>query len=113
MEFILNKLKQKQKQKLSFVPYSCVSILFLHKSYFKYDYYFLQNKRLVMMIYSGIPGAPPPPPKKNTEQSIQSIFQDFALIKGYIFSPCWIEHLFLIVITPRSSYLVENFSFYE
>ena len=28
------------------------------------------------------------------------------------FSPCWIGHLFLI-ITPRSSNLVENFLFYE
>ena len=27
--------------------------------------------------------------------------------------PCWIEHLFLIIITPRSSNLVENFLFYE
>ena len=25
------------------------------------------------------------------------------------FSPCWTEHLFLIIITPRSSTLVENF----
>ena len=29
------------------------------------------------------------------------------------FSPRWIEHLFLIIITPRSSNLVENFLFYE
>ena len=29
------------------------------------------------------------------------------------FSPCWIEHLFLVIITPRSSNLVENFLFYE
>ena len=29
------------------------------------------------------------------------------------FSPCWIEDLFLIIITPRSSNLVENFLFYE
>ena len=29
------------------------------------------------------------------------------------FSPCWIEHLFLIIMTPRSSNLVENFLFYE
>ena len=29
------------------------------------------------------------------------------------FSPCWIEHLFLIIITPRSSNLVENFLFHE
>ena len=29
------------------------------------------------------------------------------------FSPCWIEHLFLILITLRSSNVVENFLFYE
>ena len=58
-------------------------------------------------------GWPPPPPKKNTEQSIQSIFQDFALINSYLISPCWIEHLFLIIIKPRSSNLVENFLFHE
>ena len=29
------------------------------------------------------------------------------------FSPCWIEHLFLIIMTPRSSNSVENFLFYE
>ena len=29
------------------------------------------------------------------------------------FSPCWIEHLFLIIMTPRLSNLVENFLFYE
>ena len=27
----------------------------------------------------------------------------------FSFSPCWIEHLFLIIITPRSSNLDENF----
>ena len=27
------------------------------------------------------------------------------------FSPCWIEHLFLIIIKPRSSNSVENFNF--
>ena len=51
--------------------------------------------------------------QKKTEQSIQSIFQDFALINCYLFSPCWIEYLFFIIITPRSSNLVENFLFYE
>ena len=51
-----------------------------------------------------IPGGP-----QKTEQSIQSIFQDFALINSYLFSPCRIEHLFLIMITPRSSNLVDNF----
>ena len=58
--------------------------------------------------YMYIPGGP-----QKTEQSIQSSFQDFALTNSYLFSPCWIEHLFLIMITPRSSNLVENFSFHE
>ena len=41
-------------------------------------------------------------------------FQDFALINSVcFFLPCWIEHLYLIIITPRSSNLVENFLFYE
>ena len=52
-----------------------------------------------------IPGGP-----KITEQSI---FQNFALINNYLFSPCWIEHLFLVIITPRSLNLVENFLFYD
>ena len=52
-----------------------------------------------------IPGGPP------TNGTVD--FQDFALINSYLFSPCWIEHLFLIIITPRSSNLVENFLFYE
>ena len=69
---------------------------------------------------NNIPGAPPPPKKKKkkkkkkkTEQSIQSIFQDFALINSYLFSLCWIEHLLLMMLTPRSSNLVENFLSYE
>ena len=40
-------------------------------------------------------------------------FQDFALINKLISSLCWIEHLFPIIITSRSSNLIENFSFYE
>ena len=64
--------------------------------------------KLYTYIYIYIPGGP-----EKTEQSIQSIFQDFALINNYLFSPCWIEHLFLIIITPRSLNLVENFLFYE
>ena len=40
-------------------------------------------------------------------------FQDFALINSYLFSPCWIEHLFLFIITPRSFNLVKNYLFYE
>ena len=40
-------------------------------------------------------------------------FQDFALINSYLFSPCWIEHLFFFIITPRSFNLVNKFLFYE
>ena len=40
-------------------------------------------------------------------------FQDFALINSYLFSPCWIEHLFLFIITPRSFNFVKKFLFYE
>ena len=54
--------------------------------------------------YAPIPGGP-----EITEQSIQSIFRTLQLFS----SPCWIEHLFPIIITPRSSNLVENFLFYE
>ena len=36
-----------------------------------------------------IPGGP-----EITEQSIQTIFQDFALINNYLCAPYWIEHLF-------------------
>ena len=38
-------------------------------------------------------------------------FQDFALINSYLCSPCWIEHLFLFIITPRSFNLVKKFLF--
>ena len=51
------------------------------------------------------------PTKNGTVDTVD--FQDFALINSYLFSPCWIEHLFPIIITPRSSNLVENFSFHE
>ena len=54
-----------------------------------------------------IPGGP-----EITEQSIQSIFRNLLIIKLFS-SPCWKEHLFPIIITPRSSNLVENFLFYE
>ena len=47
-----------------------------------------------------------PPKKRNSRYSR---FFRLALINSYLFSPCWIEHLFLIIITPRSSNLVENF----
>ena len=63
---------------------------------------------LLIFFFFCIPGGP-----QKTEQSIHTIFQDFVLINSYFFSPCWIEHLFLIIITPRSSNSVENFLFYE
>ena len=52
----------------------------------------------------------PPPPNEIVDRVD---FSGLALINSYLFSPCWIEHLFLIIITPRSSNLVENFLFYE
>ena len=64
-----------------------------------------------VVLYSGnspIPGGP-----EITEQSIQTIFQDFALINSYLCSPYWIEHFFPIILIPRSSNLIENFLFYE
>ena len=51
------------------------------------------------------------PNKNGTVDTVD--FQDFALINSYLFSPCWIEHLFLIIITPRSSNLVQKLLFYE
>ena len=48
------------------------------------------------------------PPKNGTVN-----FQDCALINSDLFLPCWIEHLFFIMITPRSSNLVENLLFYS
>ena len=72
----------------------------------------LQNLRGCFGVYVAVTGSIPGGPIK-TEQLIQSIFHNFALISSYLFSPCWIEHLFLITITPRSSNLVENFLFYE
>ena len=40
-------------------------------------------------------------------------FQNFAHNQQLFSSPCWKEHIFPIIITPRSSNLVENFLFYE
>ena len=48
------------------------------------------------------------PPK--TEQSI---FLGLCSDEQLFFSPCWIEHLYLIIMTPRSSNLVKNLLFYE
>ena len=58
-------------------------------------------------------GCPPPPPKKKKQQQKQNngtvdLFY-FALINSSPFSPCWIDHIFLIIITQRSSNLVEKF----
>ena len=46
--------------------------------------------------------------QKNPEQSI---FQDFALINSYLFSPCWIEHLFLIITRIELNLVEINDSF--
>ena len=51
-------------------------------------------------------GGPPKEPE-------QSILLGLCSDQQLSFSPCWIEYLFLIIITPRSSNLVENFLFYE
>ena len=59
-------------------------------------------------FYFAIPGGKT---KNGTVDTVN--FQDFALINSYLFSPCWIEHLFFIITTPRSSNLVENFLFYK
>ena len=63
-----------------------------------------------------IMNAPPPSiiqggPKrqKRSKHGTVDFLYDFALINSYSFSSCWKEHLFLIIITPRSSNLVENF----
>ena len=63
----------------------------------------------------------PPPPKKKKKHTHthththteQSIFLGLCSGQQLSFSPCWIEHLVLIIITPRSSNVVENFLFYE
>ena len=51
----------------------------------------------------------PPSQKKKRNSRFSGLCSDQQLS----FSPCWIEHLFLIIITPRSSNLVENFLTYE
>ena len=48
-------------------------------------------------------------PQKNGTVNILGLCSDEQLF----FSPCWIEHIFLIIMTPRSSNLVENLLFYE
>ena len=45
---------------------------------------------LLLFMYTGWPT------KNGTVDTVN--FQDFALINIYLFSPCWIEHLFLIII---------------
>ena len=65
------------------------------------------------MLYRVAPPQKKKKKKKKKKKTEQSIFQDFALINSYLFSPCWIEHLFLIIISPRSSNLVEKFLLYK
>ena len=53
-------------------------------------------------------------PNKNRNSRYSRFFRTLLAINSYLFSPpCWIEHLFLMITTPRSSNLVENFLFYE
>ena len=49
------------------------------------------------------------PTKNGTVDTVN--FSGLYSDQQFFFSPCWIEHLFLIIITPRSSNLVENFLF--
>ena len=68
------------------------------------------TKREIWLSLHRVPPPPPPTPKKTQHGTVD--FQDL-LWSTVIFSPCWIEYHFPIIITPRSSNLVENFSFYE
>ena len=55
-----------------------------------------------------------PPPQKKKNGTVDTVdFSGLYSDQQLFVSPCWIEHLFLITITPRSSNLVENFLFYE
>ena len=103
--------------------------------YYNWDYTIVFNGLLLYKVYgdstllvlneislsSDIPGGEFAIPKpfsygtcislwRSIEKKGQKILQP---PNSYLFSPCWIEHLFLIIITPRSSNLVENFSFRE
>ena len=49
------------------------------------------------------------PPKNGTVDRFLGLCSDQQLS----FSPRWIEHHFLLIITPRSTNLVETFLFYE
>ena len=49
-----------------------------------------------------IPGGPQ---KNGTVDTVD--FQHFALINSYLFSPCWTEHLFLIIITTQSTKIIK------
>ena len=67
---------------------------------------YIHTYMYINAVYT-IPGGP-----EITEQSKESIFRTLLIIKLFS-SPCWKEHLFPIIITSRSSNLVENFLFYE
>ena len=64
-------------------------------------------------VYTGWP----PPKKKKKKKKKKTGTVDFSGLcsdqQVFFSSPCWIEHLFLIIITTRSSNLVENFLCYE
>ena len=65
---------------------------------------------IMQSMYGTIQGGP-----EITEQSTgrYSRFSGLCSNQQLFSSPCWIEHLFPIIITPRSSNLVENCLFYE
>ena len=100
---------------LSFVCMLALTSMFL--SIHRLLYNFLKKRSLsivVMVIHSGrfwgtwvflYSGWP--------RKKWNSRFFRTLLYSTVIFSPCWIEHPFPIIITPRSSNLVENFLFYE
>ena len=59
---------------------------------------------------SYIPGGPPPPKKKPGIFDTVG-FSGLCSDQQLSFSPCWIEHLFLIIIRPRSSIWLRTFYF--
>ena len=61
----------------------------------------------VRVMKLNIPGGP----KNGTVDTVD--FLGLCSEQQLFFAPCWIEHHFLIIITPRSSNLVEKFLFYE
>ena len=70
----------------------------------------LNESKWNICVYTGWP---PPPPKKKRNSRYSRFCRTCSDQQLSFFSPCWTEHLLLIIITPRSSNLVENFLFYD